>query len=221
MRLFSRLVQPGDVVLDVGGHIGYTALHFASLVGRHGRVLVFEPSPENLRFLRKNVRRRPEIEIIAAGAGPREMSGTLYVERLSGQNNSFISEFHVFTENRKNAFCLHFESSAVESPLVTVDKVVADRHLSPRLVKIDVEGFEREVLAGMSNVLLRCRPILMVEVQRNHADVLSTLTQSGYRLFTSTLNPVDAPGDFDVNTFCLHREAHAVELAGLLGLSIR
>src|SRR3954454_1116564 len=55
MILCSRLIRGGDIVFDVGGHIGYMALHFADLVGAGGRVFCFEPAPLNLPYIRANV----------------------------------------------------------------------------------------------------------------------------------------------------------------------
>jgi predicted methyltransferase len=47
MELFAKLINPGDVVVEVGGHIGYIAVYFSHLVGKQGRVVVFEPGPNN------------------------------------------------------------------------------------------------------------------------------------------------------------------------------
>src|SRR5437899_942290 len=57
MRSLARVVRPGDVVLDVGGHIGYVALYLAHLVGDCGKVFVFEPGVNNLFYTRKNLSR--------------------------------------------------------------------------------------------------------------------------------------------------------------------
>src|SRR3954470_14055987 len=50
-----RFVKPGDVVLDVGGHVGYSTLHFAEWVGETGRVFVFEPLPANVKKIGVNL----------------------------------------------------------------------------------------------------------------------------------------------------------------------
>ena len=57
MHLFSELISPGDLVIDIGGHIGYISSYFAGLVGPKGQVIVFEPGSNNLPYLRKNVAR--------------------------------------------------------------------------------------------------------------------------------------------------------------------
>ncbi|MFP5224316.1 MAG: FkbM family methyltransferase, partial [Actinomycetota bacterium] len=71
LRALGRLVRPGDIVLDLGGHVGYHALHLARAVGRAGKVLTFEPNPANLVQLRRNIALNPElpIQVVAAAAG--------------------------------------------------------------------------------------------------------------------------------------------------------
>src|SRR2546422_5286600 len=54
-ELIQNEVKTGDVVLDIGAHIGYYTLMFAELVGPHGKVFAFEPVPSNFALLQKNV----------------------------------------------------------------------------------------------------------------------------------------------------------------------
>src|SRR5437870_2877368 len=51
------LVRPGDVVLDIGAHIGYYTTLLSQLVGVHGKVVAFEPDPTNFTLLQQNVAR--------------------------------------------------------------------------------------------------------------------------------------------------------------------
>ena len=65
-ELVQKEVKMGNVVLDIGAHIGYYALMFAKLVGPHGKVFAFEPEPGNFAILEKNV--RVNDYLIAVGA---------------------------------------------------------------------------------------------------------------------------------------------------------
>lgn len=58
VALYKRLIRPGSLVVDVGGHAGYHVLKFARFVGPHGKVFAFEPSPDTFHILQKNVNRR-------------------------------------------------------------------------------------------------------------------------------------------------------------------
>src|SRR5262245_8579614 len=67
-RLFAKSVSPGDVVFDVGAHVGFYTLLASVLVGKRGRVIAFEPVPANLEYLRHHIRlnRIDNVEIIEA-----------------------------------------------------------------------------------------------------------------------------------------------------------
>ena len=54
-NLIKKEIHSGDVVLDIGAHIGYYTLQFANLVGSTGKVYAFEPEPKNFELLKKNV----------------------------------------------------------------------------------------------------------------------------------------------------------------------
>src|SRR6266436_706615 len=54
-KLFEELVGPGDVVYDIGAHVGFYTLLASVLVGHTGRVVAFEPSPRNLAYLRRHL----------------------------------------------------------------------------------------------------------------------------------------------------------------------
>src|SRR5215469_14582451 len=64
MKLFARLIRPGDIVFEAGGHIGYVTTYFASLVEQTGRVVVFEPGVNNLPYLRANVGRYSQVQVV-------------------------------------------------------------------------------------------------------------------------------------------------------------
>jgi hypothetical protein len=70
-HLLGRLIQPGATVIDVGANIGYYMLLFAHLVGETGRIICFEPVPENLCELRRNQSRNAleNVEIVEAAVG--------------------------------------------------------------------------------------------------------------------------------------------------------
>src|SRR5579872_3076580 len=52
---FKKIIRPGWVIVDIGAYIGYFSIHFATLTGRSGRVLAFEPNPQNNKILRRNL----------------------------------------------------------------------------------------------------------------------------------------------------------------------
>lgn len=145
--LVSELVRPGDTVVDVGANIGYYALLAARIVGPRGRVLAFEPEPDNLVELRMNIERNGlgmvEIRPVAVGA----QAGT--VSFLRGINGGVTGG------------AADDGASTVQVPMVALDDVLEG---PVGMIKIDVEGYEGEVLAGARRVIERCKPRLFVEI---------------------------------------------------------
>jgi FkbM family methyltransferase len=199
MAAFGRLVRPGDCVLEAGGHIGYLSLYFAHLVGERGSVHVFEPGSNNLPYLRRNVTAKPNIATIERALGRENGVLPLHLEDLTGQNNSLVPGFAGLIVNQRNAVKAHVVEQLVE----TLDAYVEQTSVAPDFIKVDVEGFEWEVLCGAAQTLRRHRPVLMVEVQSHRAEIAELLRGLDYRLYQADGRAIAAPPTGTVNVFCL------------------
>jgi len=216
MRLFRQFIAQGATVLDVGGHIGYVAAYLARLVGPAGRVFVFEPGANNLPYLRRNTAGKANVTIVEKGAGSRNQRRTFYLEGLTGQNNSFVDEFEVLKTNQARAWAADAQVEQTVVEVVTLDDFCRQEDVRPQFIKIDVEGFELQVLRGASSLLHDVRPMLMVEIQAGHREILHLARRHGYRMFTPGGDALHKAEDFvvqHVNTFWLHEQAHADALA--------
>jgi FkbM family methyltransferase len=203
MLLFSKLIHNGDTVFDIGGHIGYMTLYFSQLIGATGSVYVFEPGQNNLWYLRKNVADKKNVFVVAKGVGDFDGQLDFYTENLTGQNNSFVENYHVLDENSKNSFVKpKIVSDKVE--VVRIDSFIKSHSLKPNLFKIDVEGYEFEVLIGMESILDLFHPILMVEVTRNHEQLFNLLIKHDYVCYNSLLNKITSFKEMTLNTFCFY-----------------
>ncbi len=136
MRFVLReLMAPGDIVFDCGAHHGTTAVLFALRAGPSGHVTAFEPHPGNVRIIEENVRLNRlssvRIEPKAIGARPQTV-------RLRDRSNAAVA----FGSRR---------GFPVE--MTTLDEHAAAAGRQPTFVKIDVEGYEADVLKGAKNVL--------------------------------------------------------------------
>jgi len=207
MRGFARLVSVGSTVLDVGGHIGYVSLYLSSLVGDSGRVYVFEPGTNNLPYLSKNVGCKANVVVAPVAVGEVRGLLPLYIENLTGQNNSLVRDFSTLRENEAAAH-VRATRSTLDVSVITLDAFVSDRNLHPEFIKVDVEGFEYEVVRGMSALLQAHRPRLMVEVQRNKAEVFQALTNVGYVPFTPSGRRLRDAMELPLNTFFVHAADH-------------
>jgi len=213
MAAFRRLIRPGHTVLEIGGHIGYVSVFFSRLAGETGRVFVFEPGPDNLPYLRRNVGGLGNVEVIERAVGEFEGRATLYAESLTGQNNSLLPDFRGFRKNREAAHLSHLQIQPVAVDVTTLDRFVRERSIAPDFIKIDIEGYEWPALRGMAATLASCRPILMVEVQENAEAVFAFLREHGYSCYTPEFEPIETPGGLSGNIFCLQRERHGRRLA--------
>jgi FkbM family methyltransferase len=219
MALFAELVRPGDVVLDVGSHIGYIALYFAQLVGARGRVFAFEPGPNNLPYLRQNVGASANVTIVEKALSTSSGSEPLYVESLTGQNNSMLRNFEGLRNNERVALKADVHEVVVD--VTTMDEFTRSRDVRPTFVKIDVEGFESEVLGGARETLAATLPRLMVEVQRHHDRVFTLLSDLGYAMFGEDRVRILRPDGMHLNTFCLHTRTDADAIATVMNARSR
>jgi FkbM family methyltransferase len=203
MLSLVRLVGSGDVVYDVGGHIGYTALLFAALARQ---VHVFEPGPNNLPYLYSNVASKGNILVVESAAGAQAGNSPMLVEDLTGQNNTLLPTADTFKSTRSNAF-IRAKSHWEEVRVTTLDEY-ARQVTSPDVIKIDVEGFEFEVLRGAVDLLGDKRPVFMAEVTRHHAEIAELMTSLGYGVFSDELVDLGEVITTGPNVFFLHRGHH-------------
>ena len=148
-RLYAPFVGPGDLVFDVGAHVGDRTAAFAGL---GARVVALEPQPHLARWLRRMVGGRPGVtvleEAVGAEAGVAELA-------VSESNPTVSTLAHGWRERIGQANPtfrdVRWEAS-VEVPVTTLAALVA-AHGEPRFCKIDVEGHEAAVLAGLDRPL--------------------------------------------------------------------
>lgn len=150
----QRLIQPGWYCVDVGANYGYYATLFAQLAGRSGRVLALEPNlaihPLLVETLRTNALECPIEALPIAAAGERGELPFWTADDNTG-NASFVQRIAAHGATPQPV------------PTDTLDHLLASWHRVD-LVKIDAEGAEEQIWAGMQETLARgCR--LMMEVQ--------------------------------------------------------
>ncbi|GAA2559031.1 hypothetical protein GCM10010435_32720 [Winogradskya consettensis] len=201
MECFGRLIGPGDCVVEAGGHIGYISLYFSQLVGAGGSVHVFEPGSNNLPYVDANVGHKSNVTVTHQALGSAAGALTMHVEDLTGQNNSLVANFAGLAGNERNAIRANITQELVE--VTTIDAYVGRTAVRPTFIKIDVEGFEWEVLQGAAQVLDRDRPVLMVEVQSHRAEIAAMLHGLGYQLYEADGHLLTEIPDNTVNVFAL------------------
>ena len=218
LEICQEAIRPGDMVIEVGGHIGYLSLFFSQLVGELGQVHVFEPGLNNLPYIEQNIRSQHNITLVRKAAGNHNGVATFYMENLAGQNNSLVKDFDGLQKNLQNAFDKGVRITEAQVEVVRLDDYAAQVGIVPTFVKIDVEGFEFEVLEGLHETMSH-RPVIFVEVQRQHDRVWEFFESHGYRLFDDDMKSLSREDVLAIrtqNVFGFHPETHASMLSRLM-----
>jgi FkbM family methyltransferase len=149
-----RILRPGDVCWDIGANIGFCTCLFASLVGPSGRVMAFEPAPTSRELLQENLdlNRFDNVTLVPKALGALRERQPLYFTDLAAAEGtaSLLS-----SESR-----LHHRVVEVD----TIDDLSAELP-RPDLIKIDVEGYQLEVLRGARHFFSAHGPMVMAELK--------------------------------------------------------
>lgn len=176
-------IQPGDHVWDVGANVGHYTERFADRVGPRGSVVAFEPVPACFDVLTRRMRGRPSVMVRREALGASEgVVPMRLAEDPLGATHSLVGGLDPGGSGL-----------TIDVPLRTGDAVWKTEGLQvPNVVKIDVEGFEEDVLRGMSEILANpsCRAIF-IEVHfalleargtpNAPSRIVDTLTSRGFR----------------------------------------
>jgi len=206
--LFRQIVQPGDVVVEAGANIGALTIPLGRMVGPSGRVLAFEPQRGIHSILTANVvlngLEQIAVERVALGATNGEITvPTLPLSRQANFGGVSLGA-----------------AEGEPCPMRTLDSY----GLSVlKLLKIDVEGSEAEVIAGAEQTIRTLRPLLYIENDRREksASLIAAIQALDYRLWWHTPR-LFAPDNFrqvaenvfgtiaSINMLCLPRSVDIV-----------
>jgi len=176
----QRNVQSGMICVDVGANIGYLSLLMAHCCGPTGKVYAFEPLPDNLEQLKKNIAINHLLDqVIIEGLAVSDKSSS-QVDFYEGDSTF---EFSLLPR--------HGHTTRIEVQTIALDDYFTEQKQLD-FVKIDVEGAEGRVIAGMQRILLNQRPICLVEIHHGlEATILDQLLEAEYSLFDLEDRPVN------------------------------
>ncbi|CAH1673009.1 FkbM family methyltransferase [Hyphomicrobiales bacterium] len=171
-RLYGAFLRPGDLAFDIGAHVGDRISSFRRL---GARVVALEPQPGPARIIRLIHRRDPMVTLVEAACGDHEGSISL---RINSANPTVSTASAAFIGAAGGARGWEGQvwDHEITVPCTTLDHLVL-RYGLPRLLKIDVEGFEAHVLAGLT----RAVPVISFEfttIQREVAEACLALLET-------------------------------------------
>lgn len=150
-EIVRRLVRSGHTVVDVGANVGFFTMLAARCAGPTGCVLAFEPAPHNFRLLQKSVALNGLTNVELHREALSDASGSVELIQWERRNSG---SFHLINDPT-------WQGARYPAEARRFDDLFAGPRLD--LVKIDVEGAEGLVLAGMWRAIERFRPVILFE----------------------------------------------------------
>lgn len=206
----NALLAPGDSVIEVGANIGSHTVGLAKAVGVPGLVIAVEAQPAIFRILCANLALNALSNVVPHACGCGEQRKTMLAPNV---------DYGVARLHNSGGASLDTSGEGIAVPVVPLDDLINDV-VRLRLIKIDVEGMEQEVLAGGKQLIATYRPLLYVEndrVEKSKA-LIELIMSLGYRLWWHApplfnpdnyfgLKENDYPDIASFNMFCEPKEA--------------
>jgi FkbM family methyltransferase len=150
-------LQPGSVAIDVGANLGEWTVPLARKVGAVGRVIAIEPAPRSAAALEATLAANAfrQAEVVRCALGDHDGTAEFAVPVVTSARTDTGTA-------RIGPACAGYDAMLVR--LRSLDSLAAERNLTRLdLIKIDAEGHERRVLDGAASILVRHRPVLVIE----------------------------------------------------------
>ena len=175
-------LKKGDIAVDLGAHKGGYLYWMQKKVGNEGKVFGFEPQVKLFNYL-KNLKATfswNHVQLENMGVSAKEGEVDFFIPKTEkgdspGARIDFVEDG------------LEYEASKIK--ITTLDQYFLDRQIFPNLIKIDVEGHEKQVLLGGINLLKTHKPVILMECENRHLegesvfDVFDVLLEIGYEGF--------------------------------------
>jgi FkbM family methyltransferase len=176
--LIEQLVKEGDTVIDIGAHVGHHSLIAARSTGPEGHVYAFDPQPYNCDRIARNASYNnfSQVSVICAAGG--DFDGFINIPLQSESDRARLS-LALDGPNDQNIY--------METNVRRLDTFISDKKLKKiKLLKIDVEGFELEVLQGLGKEIQRVENIIFEMLddsdKEKNRQIIEILENSGFVL---------------------------------------
>jgi FkbM family methyltransferase len=179
-------VQEGDLAIDIGAHTGDTTVPMAVATGPTGCVLAIEPNPYVYKILAQNARlNSAKTHIIPLNFAVTEQDGTFEFNYSDASfcNGGFLSTIERQDHNHSYTLPVTGRNLAV-----VLNNEYKDLLPKLTLVKVDAEGYDKEIIKSIRDILTRWKPFLITECYKRltpaeRYDLFETVTGLGYTLY--------------------------------------
>ncbi len=171
-QLFRQICANGDIIFDIGANIGAHTLLFSQIAGPQGRVYAFEPQ-------------RVVFQTLCANMALNSIENTECYQMGVGANKTtvLVPDIRYDLEANHGGFQIKEYEKGIKTQIVTIDDFFSAPSL--KLIKVDVEGMEADVVKGAINVINTYKPFLYVENDKSKYSkkLIETIQSLDYRLF--------------------------------------
>ena len=198
-EVVKKFVKAGDIVIDIGAHVGYYTLLFAQIVGNKGKVYSFEPDPENFKLLKKNI----------------EINGfqNVILEQKAISNENEKVQLFIDKENRgENRIYdakMNDTNESIQVESVRLDDYFQNFKQEINFIKIDAEGSELDIFCGMTSIIGKNSnlkiiteyfPFLIKKFGVEPKEFIHSLSELGFQLY-DILDESKINKFIDINNF--------------------
>ena len=186
VNFFKQFIPKGSLAIDIGGNIGDTTVPMALAAGKEGVVLGFDPNPHVFRILQINAGlNKSKTNIVPLNFAITEEDGEFYYasSEASFSNGGISTD----KESKHGSFTLQQKINGINLERY-LDKNYS--HLINKLsfIKIDTEGYDKEIIKSISPLLDRCKPVVVAEcffklTKEERKKLFDGLAGKGYDLF--------------------------------------
>lgn len=176
----KREVNLGNIVIDIGANIGYYALLEAKLVGNRGKVYTIEPIPQNFELLKRNIKLNgyKNIKTFQLAVGNNNKTDFIYLSKKSNCHSMIKSEKSI---------------GKILVKVISLDDFLKDKPY-PNFIRMDVEGYETEIIKGMKAIFELRKPLkIVMEIHSKKGEkvkeMLKTLQLYGFEVKIAIIDP--------------------------------
>ncbi|HXD31056.1 MAG TPA: FkbM family methyltransferase [Pyrinomonadaceae bacterium] len=175
VRLLRTLIKEGDCVFDIGANIGVYSVLFSRWVGQSGKVIAYEPDPNNLELLKRNLFMNGCDNTILRELALSTTEGEEFFSRdlftgSTGHLGRGTTYGEVLFGDGRREVLLPVKTTTVDHE--------TERYSPPHVIKLDIEGGEFDVLQGSTALLTSHRPLIMSELSRWNDNVPANATKA-------------------------------------------